>query len=80
MGALPGFFPLSLNPRFCGAIRGLTFTSKWGDWAGPRWSKHHFIRLKTLSPTPEFRFRDQPRPDKEDSGGCDIGAYESQTD
>jgi hypothetical protein len=24
--------------------------------------------------------RGQPRPDKEDSGGCDMGAYESQTD
>jgi len=24
--------------------------------------------------------RGQPRPDKEDTGGCDIGAYESQTD
>jgi hypothetical protein len=24
--------------------------------------------------------RGQPRPDKEDTGGCDVGAYESQTD
>ena len=24
--------------------------------------------------------RGMPRPDKEDTGGCDIGAYESQTD
>ncbi len=24
--------------------------------------------------------RGQPRPDTEDTGGCDIGAYERQTD
>jgi hypothetical protein len=24
--------------------------------------------------------RGQPRPDPEDTGGCDIGAYESQSD
>ena len=24
--------------------------------------------------------RGKPRPDKEDTGGCDIGAYESQSD
>jgi hypothetical protein len=24
--------------------------------------------------------RGMPRPDKEDTGGCDIGAYESQSD
>jgi hypothetical protein len=24
--------------------------------------------------------RGMPRPDKEDSGGCDMGAYESQSD
>jgi hypothetical protein len=29
---------------------------------------------------PKTDQRGMPRPDKEDTGGCDIGAYESQSD
>jgi hypothetical protein len=50
---------LPMNPWSGTAIRGLTFTPEWRNWAGLRWSKHHLIRLKTFSTTPESRFRDQ---------------------
>ena len=40
---------LPMNPWSGTAIRGLTFTPEWRNWAGLRWSKHHLIRLKTGS-------------------------------
>jgi hypothetical protein len=61
---------LVLRASRCGAGGNQT-TPAWGPLAWHIDDNSHLLKTDQ---------RGEPRPDKEDTGGCDMGAYERQTD